>query len=60
MEAWVLGAILALVGFMTIGCSFGHSEFGIYLPAAGITSAGVGVLVFFTSFRKWVESLYKN
>ncbi len=57
LEIWVLGAILTIVGFLVIGCSLGHGEFGLYLPAAGITSAGVGSLVFFTNFKKWVESL---
>ncbi len=57
LEFWVLGAILTIVGFLILGCSFGHAEFGLYLPLAGIVSAGIGSLVFFTSFKKWVETL---
>ncbi len=57
LEIWVLGAILTIVGLLSLGCSFGHGEFGLYLPAAGITSVGIGSLVFLTKFKKWVESL---
>lgn len=57
LESWILGAILTIVGFLAIGCSLGHAEFGLYLPSAGIVAAGVGSLVFFTSFKKWVERL---
>ena len=57
LETWTLGAILALVGFLTLSCGLGRGEFGLYLPAAGITSAGVGSVVFVNSFKKWVENL---
>jgi hypothetical protein len=57
LETWVFGAIFALVGLLTIACSFNHGEFGLYLPAAGITSTGVGSAVFVSSFRKWLENL---
>jgi hypothetical protein len=57
LEAWVLGAILALVGLLALACGLSHGEFGLYLPAAGITSTGVGSAVFVNSFRKWFENL---
>lgn len=57
LEIWVLGAIMALVGILLIACGFGHIEFGLYLSAAGMTSTGIGSLVFFSGFKKWVENL---
>jgi hypothetical protein len=57
LEVWVLGAILAIVGLLAIGCSFGNGEFGLYLPAAGIASTVTGSWVFLTRFKKWVEAL---
>jgi hypothetical protein len=57
LEVWVLGAILAIVGLLVLGCSFGNGEFGIYLPAVGTASAVAGSWVFLTRFKKWVEAL---
>jgi hypothetical protein len=57
LEIWVLGAILVLVGLLAIACGFSHGEFGLYLPAAGMTSIGVGSVVFVNNFRKWFEKL---
>ncbi len=57
LEIWVLGAILALVGLLVIACSFGHSEYGLVPPLAGIAGAGAGSVVFIAGFKKWVDTL---
>lgn len=55
LEAWVLGAIIALVGLLILACSTGHTEYGPLLPLAGIASTGTGSIVFVAGFKKWVK-----
>lgn len=57
LETWVLGAILALVGFLVIGCSLAQSELEFPLIVAGTTSTSVGSCIFFFKFKKWIENL---
>lgn len=60
MEAWVFGAILTLVGLLVIRLGASQAEFGFYFPVAGLASVGVGVFVFYTSFKKWVDRLCRE
>jgi hypothetical protein len=57
LETWALGAILALVGLLVTACSFGKSELGISFTIAGLSSAGIGSLIFVAKFKKWIETL---
>ena len=57
LETWALGAILTLVGLLVTACSFGKSELGISFTIAGLSSAGIGFLIFVAKFKKWIETL---
>ena len=57
METWVFGAILATVGLLVIGCSFGLNELGFTFASIGVISSGAGAYVFVTRFRTWIRSL---
>jgi hypothetical protein len=57
LETWALGAILALVGLLVTACSFGKSELGISFTIAGLSSTGIGSLIFVAKFTKWLETL---
>jgi hypothetical protein len=57
LETWVFGAILVLVGLLVTACSFGKSELGISFTIAGLSSTGVGSLIFVAKFGKWIENL---
>jgi hypothetical protein len=57
LETWALGAILTLVGLLVTACSFGKSELGISFAMAGLSSAGIGAIIFVTKFRQWIEHL---
>lgn len=56
VETWVLGVILALVGFLVTGCSLGN-EVGIFSTVAGLSSIFVGSLIFAVKFKKWLDNL---
>jgi hypothetical protein len=57
LETWALGAILTLVGLLVTACSFGKSELGISFTIVGLSSAGIGSLIFVAKFKKWIETL---
>jgi hypothetical protein len=57
LETWVFGTILALVGLLVTACSFGKSELGISFTIAGLSSVGIGSLIFVAKFKKWIETL---
>jgi hypothetical protein len=57
LETWVFGAILALVGLLVSACSLGKTELGISFMVAGLTSVGVGSLIFVVKFKQWIENL---
>ena len=57
LETWALGAILALVGLLVTACSFGKSELGISFTVAGLSTAGIGSLIFVAKFKQWLEHL---
>ena len=45
------------MGLLVTACSFGKSELGISFTVAGLSSAGIGSLIFVAKFRKWIETL---
>jgi hypothetical protein len=57
LETWALGAILALVGLLVTACSYGKSELGISFTIAGLSSTGIGSLIFVVKFKKWIETI---
>jgi hypothetical protein len=57
LETWVFGAILALVGLLVTACSLGKTELGVSFMVAGLSSVGVGSLIFVAKFKQWIESL---
>jgi len=57
LETWVFGAILALVGFLVTACGLGGNELGVSFVIVGLTSAGVGSLIFVFKFKQWFENL---
>ncbi len=57
LETWVFGAILALVGLLVTACGMGKSELGSSFAVAGLSSAGVGSLIFVAKFKQWIEEI---
>jgi hypothetical protein len=57
LETWVFGAILVLVGLLVAACSLGKTELGVSLMTAGLTSAGVGSVIFVVKFKQWIDNL---
>jgi hypothetical protein len=57
LETWVFGAILALVGLLVTACSLGKTELGVSFMVAGLSSVGVGSLIFVAKFKQWIEHL---
>lgn len=57
LETWVFGAILALVGILVTGCSFGEIEFGVVFLMFGLVSTGLGSFIFVVKFKRWIDRL---
>jgi hypothetical protein len=57
LEAWVLSAILTLVGLLIVACGLGDIDCSVPFKVVGAGMVGVGCLTWAIKFWQWIHSL---